>query len=82
MLGFSFNKFAPNDYVHIRKFLILEMVRQQDAAGLKENAFSESIQASRGTLGLLSGTLLIPSRITLNVKIPEKRKCFLSELSP
>ena len=83
MLGFSFNKFTPNDYVHIRKFLILEMVCQQAAAGLKENAFSVSIQASRGTLGLLSGTLLIPPWITHNVKIPEKKKkCFLSGLSP
>lgn len=27
-----------NDYVHIRKFLILEMVHEQAAAGLKENS--------------------------------------------
>lgn len=40
MLGFSFNKFAPNDYVHIRKFLILEMVHWQVTAGPKENALS------------------------------------------
>jgi len=42
MLGFNFNKFAPNDYVHIRKILILEMVHWQVTAGLKENALSPS----------------------------------------